>query len=172
MQSDVGESIVGSYLRHVEKCDLVLYNEFTGENQGEVDVIGVKVGKEPKVWLCEVATHIRGLQYRQNFDASKRTIMSKIDRARSYADRVFEGQEQRFELWSPYVPEGQMTKWMDTTSKRLSTATFKVEFVRNDDYALRVQALIDEARMTASTTGEPAFRMLQILTRVRGELEL
>ena len=64
MQADIGESLVGGWLKHVQKCDLVLYNEFTGEKQGEIDVIGMKMTQEPEVWLCEVATHLEGLSYK------------------------------------------------------------------------------------------------------------
>jgi hypothetical protein len=61
---DIGESLVGAYMRHVEQCSIVIYNSFFADQQGEVDVVAVKPGKpdEPStVYLCEVTTHIDGM---------------------------------------------------------------------------------------------------------------
>lgn len=54
---DVGESLVGAYMRYVERCSIVIYNSFFADRQGEVDVVAVKPGNpgEPRVvYLCEV----------------------------------------------------------------------------------------------------------------------
>jgi hypothetical protein len=40
--------------------------------------------------------------------------------------------------------------------------------VINDEYTRRIAQLVEVARTSSSTTSEPAFRMLQILTRLRG----
>lgn len=45
---EMGESLVGAYLRYAKSCDMVLYNERT-EAQGEIDVIGVRGGDVPEV---------------------------------------------------------------------------------------------------------------------------
>ena len=168
---DIGESIVGAYLRHVRKCDLVLYNEHTGANQGEIDVIGIRSGKQPEVWLCEVATHIRGLQY-GTFAQQNKKISDKVKQAKDFADRIFDAHQHHIELWSPYVPAGQVTAWMEDFAAEQKTKSVDVAFVINDDYTEKVQQLIDLARKNHSTTGEPAFRMLQILTHARGDLTL
>lgn len=168
MHSDIGESIVGSYLRHVRACDLVLYNEFTGDQQGEVDVIGVKASPVPEVWLCEVATHIAGLQYDASAEKSRAKISAKIDRAKTYADRVFKAHQQHFELWSPRVPVGAMTTWMGEEQLRRQDALLEVDFIINDKYTNAVSELISAAKVSTKTTGEDAFRMLQILTHLRG----
>jgi hypothetical protein len=59
VSADLGESLVGAYLRHVEKCQVVVYNSFFTDQQGEVDVVGLR-GHEAIV--CEVTTHIKGMQ--------------------------------------------------------------------------------------------------------------
>ena len=40
-------------------------------------------------------------------------------------------------------------------------------FVINKEYGDRMQALVDAARTNSRATSDPAFRLLQILTRVR-----
>jgi hypothetical protein len=44
-----------------------------------------------------------------------------------------------------------------------------LEFIINDQYTRRVAQLVEHARANPSTTNEPAYRMLQILTRLRGD---
>jgi hypothetical protein len=41
-------------------------------------------------------------------------------------------------------------------------------FVINEDYTARIRELAKHADGNSSTTNEPAYRMLQILTRLRG----
>jgi hypothetical protein len=43
------------------------------------------------------------------------------------------------------------------------------EFAINEEYTRRIGELVDYARQNPSATSEPAYRMLQILTRLRGE---
>jgi hypothetical protein len=61
MAPDIGESLVGSYLRYVVGCEVVVYNTQTPNVQGELDVIALKQATPRTVWLCEVITHIRGV---------------------------------------------------------------------------------------------------------------
>ena len=65
-QPESGELLVGSYLRLVEGCELVTYNQRSHEEgeQMEIDVIGVDNAEagEQIVYICEVVTHIDGLQ--------------------------------------------------------------------------------------------------------------
>jgi hypothetical protein len=66
-QPESGELLVGSYLRLVEGCELVTYNQRSHEagNQLEIDVIGVDNTEDGQqaVYTCEVVTHIDGLHY-------------------------------------------------------------------------------------------------------------
>ncbi len=70
------------------QCDMVLYNERT-DMQGEIDVVGVRGGDVPEVWLCEVATHIAGLGYGADFGEMTKKIANKLERAAAFARRLF-----------------------------------------------------------------------------------
>ena len=63
---DMGESLVGAYMRQVRGCHTVAYNTFLPWGQGELDVIGVALPENDgpvRVWLAEVALHLDGLNY-------------------------------------------------------------------------------------------------------------
>ena len=61
MAEDIGESLVGAYLRYVENCEFVLFNTFLPGEQGEIDVIGIRLGKPRDIYVAEVTTHIEGM---------------------------------------------------------------------------------------------------------------
>jgi hypothetical protein len=106
--ADMGESLVGAYMRHVEKCSIVLYNSFFADQQGEVDVVAVKPGQPGEqgiVYLCEVTTHIGGMAA-----TTVKRIPGKLGRLREFAQLTFPDQRHEFQWWSPYVPEGATTE--------------------------------------------------------------
>lgn len=82
MALDIGESLVGSYLRYVEGCEVVVYNTQTPDVQGEIDVIGIKHGPAPDrtVWLCEAITHIEGMEYGGGYADTVKRISTKVGR--------------------------------------------------------------------------------------------
>ncbi len=165
--ADIGESLVGAYMRHVERCSIVLYNSFFAEQQGEVDVVAVKRGNpdEPRtVYLCEVTTHIGGMAA-----PTVARIPGKLGRLREFAKLTFPGDRHRFQWWSPYVPEGATTELFARLCAEWPAQEESLEFVINSDYTRRIVSLVDHARASPSATNEPAFRLLQILTRLRGE---
>jgi len=66
IQSGVGELSIGSYLRMIEECELVTYNQRSEQlgNQMELDILGIKSEQGTQtVIVCEVVTHIGGLLY-------------------------------------------------------------------------------------------------------------
>jgi hypothetical protein len=166
---EMGESIVGAYLKHVQRCDLVLYNERTG-GQNELDVVGVRKGSTDTVWFCEVATHLQGLQY-GNAAQNEKKISEKIASAQQYAHKVFGADEHVFQLWCPRVGLGKNTEWMASMAESHATRGIRVEFVYNERYTAAVQELLNVAKGTTSDTGEPALRMLQILANLKGDLD-
>ena len=101
MPHDIGENLVASYLRYVERCDFVVHNTHLEEEQGEVDVVGMKFGAEPSVIFCEVTTHIRGMQYGSSYDRTVAKVADKIRRARVFAESLFPDVATRYEIWSP-----------------------------------------------------------------------
>jgi hypothetical protein len=62
-----------------------------------------------------------------------------------------------------------MTKAFEELEKEFSDADFDVKFIINDLYSKRIQELVEHAGGNSSATSEPAYRLLQILTRLRGE---
>jgi hypothetical protein len=169
--ADIGESLVGSYLRYLKECEVVVYNVHTPDVQGELDVIGLKHGEPRVVWLCEVITHIRGVLYGSGYAATVSKIRDKVGRARDFAAATFPGQEHRFEIWSPIVPSGAV-KLFDELAEAYSSEDLDVQFVVNERYTERVQELVTHARGSTKATSEPAYRLLQVLTHLRGGVRL
>lgn len=171
MPHDIGENLVGSYLRYIEQCDFVVHNTQLDDEQGEIDVVGMKLGKKPEVIFCEVTTHILGMQYGSH-DSTVAKVTDKIKRARKFAENMFPNERPRYEIWSPVVPKGKLTAQFADLEQAYTDEDLDVHFVINDEYAHRIQQLIDHARGNTKTTSDPAYRMLQILTRLKGDMTL
>ena len=171
MATDIGESLVGSYLRYVVGCEVVVYNTHTPEQQGEIDVIGLRYGEPRAVWLCEVITHLQGTDYGGGYEEPSRKIKDKIARARAFADQAFPGDRHHYEIWTPIAPSGIVTRFQQLAEAYVSEE-LDVSFVANLDYTARLQDLLDHARRGTKATSEPAYRMLQILTHLRGHLDV
>jgi hypothetical protein len=166
---DPGESLVGSYLHYIVGCELVLHNTFTPGDQGELDVVGIQLsGNRRVIWFCEVTTHIEGLNY-GGFDRTVQKIRDKIDRARRFAESTFPDEIHRYEIWSPVVAVGRLTKEFSQLESEFSNSSLDVRFIVNELYARRIHDLVEHARRNSSATSEPAYRLLQVLTRLRGE---
>lgn len=166
MAEDIGESLVGSYLRYVEGCEFVLFNTFLPGEQGEIDVIGIRLGEPRDIYFSEVTTHIGGMTYGGNKSTIDK-VRSKLLRAQTFAKDRFPGDRHHFEVWSPRVPVGAMTTEFEAMRSEFSSPTSDLIFVMNQEYGDRVQALIDVAKDNSKATSDPAFRMLQVLSRVK-----
>jgi hypothetical protein len=166
---DIGESLVGAYLRHVGGCDVVTYNSFFADRQGEVDVVGIKNGEPRTIWLCEVTTHIGGMLITSRGDRPQEVILrEKLERLYAFAEATFPGDTYRYEWWSPYVAVGKLTDVMQGIEADWKAAGRDLRFVKNEEYTVRIHELATDAKKNSSTTNEPAYRMLQVLTRLRG----
>ncbi len=168
---DIGESLVGAYLRHVVGCDVVTYNSFFADRQGEVDVVGIENGKPRTIWLCEVTTHISGsgMLITSRGDRPQEVILrEKLERLHAFAEATFPGDGYRYEWWSPRVAVGKLTNVMTEIEQEWEQAARDLRFVINETYTERIRQLLENARKNSSTTNEPAYRMLQVLTRLRG----
>lgn len=169
---DIGENLVGSYLRYVEGCPFVVYNTQVPGIQGEIDVTGMKIAPAREVVFCEVTTHIRGTLYGSGYDDTIAKIRDKIERARGFAQSTMADWAHRYEIWSPVVPVGKLTDGFAELETIYSDDQVDVTFVINGGYTQRIQRLIDSARSDPSATSEPAYRLLQVLTHLRGELRV
>lgn len=159
--SDIGEDLVGAYLREVVGCPVIQFNVRTGVAQGEIDVVALQLsgGRVTEVWLCEVSTHTSGLGGYQGNVAGK--FRTKIESVKAYADATYPGATRHIEVWSPKVRPAMLRKLEDVWSEHVD-----VELVANEEYAARVGALAQIARKTTSYSDSPSFRLLQILTRL------
>lgn len=166
---DIGESLVGAYLRHVVGCNVLTYNSFFADRQGEVDVVGIENGERRTIWLCEVTTHIGGMLITLRGDRPREVILrEKLERLRAFAEATFPGDAYRYEWWSPRVAVGQLTNVMGEIEAEWDAAGRDLRFVINEAYTERIRELVANAAKNSSTTNEPAYRMLQVLTRLRG----
>lgn len=167
---DIGESLVGAYMRYIRSCEVVVYNTFLRTEQGEIDVVALRTGTPRTVWICEVTTHIGGMLYpgTGGGNGTVAKLRAKIGRARDFAAVTFPGDLLRFEVWSPRVPRGKLTAAFEELEAEARGMDMDLSFVMNDDFTEKVRELTDHARRNSSPTNEPAYRMLQVLTHLRG----
>lgn len=152
-QSDIGESLVGAYMRYIEGCPIVLYNSFLADQQGEVDVVAVKPaqrGQPRVVYLCEVTTHVGGFN-------SKTTLRvdDKLARLREFASATFPDEQHRFQWWSPVVAKGATTTRFDELCAAWTKEGRSLEFVVNEEYTRRIDALVQHARRNPRRRANP-----------------
>jgi len=104
MAHNIGEEIAGQYLKICRNCDFVEYNLYTTDVQGEIDVVGIDT-KNRKVYVCEVAVHLGGLQYNKNGKPDNYDrFIKKFEKDIAYANNRFDSTyEKMYMLWSPVV---------------------------------------------------------------------
>ena len=164
MTAEMGEYVVGAYLKLEERCDFVDYNVRPPggglEGLKELDVVGLNFSSRT-AYLCEVTTHIRGLLYVSNQETVKR-VKEKYQRQQEYADRYLRDfKARRFMFWSPVVPKGYLTENLAEIEG--------LELILNSKYRECVTQLRGRARREKQDTGNPFFRSLQILEHLRGD---
>lgn len=112
MLTDIGEYIVGAYLQLRLDCDVVDYNVRPpgGGLPGleELDVVGLNL-KTRTAYLCEVTTHIRGLQYGAQRETMER-VRKKYHRQEQYGAKYLSDFSRQHMFWSPVVPTGFLTE--------------------------------------------------------------
>lgn len=161
---DIGESLVGSYLRYIENCDFVHYETYD-EGQGELDVLGMRI-PDKRVWLCEVAIHLDGLEYGKGYEGSRDKVQQKIDRAEVLAQRLFSEQQATYEFWTPRVPKG-LAAMLTELEQSYTARGLDVSMVMNERFTDRINVLRERAARNMKATAEPAYRLLQILAHLR-----
>lgn len=169
MSADLGESLVGAYLRQVAGCNVVTFNTFTGVGQGEIDVIGLAGGDQPVAYLCEVTMHLDGLLIGRSGAASTaKKVDDKLRRADAFARATFPTHSHRIEYWSPRIREGLTLNAVRAVVDNLAAEGIAASLVANETFTSRVNVLVQLARRTTSPSPDPAFRFLQVLTHLRG----
>ena len=159
MPTEVGEYLVGAYLKLIEKCDVVDYNvrEPGGGLKGlnELDVVGFRFATNT-IYLCEATTHVTGLLYGSGNAETVARIRRKHENQRAYADRFLtQFENKQFMFWSPYVPIGYLTEHLEQIEG--------LELIINGEYKRRVEDMLDLAKTSTQDTGNQVFRVFQIL---------
>lgn len=166
--ANVGEEIVGAYLRAIEHCDMIEYNiKIEG---GEIDVVGIDI-ENKKAFFCEVATHlITGLQYvRERRPDNIEKLSRKFEKDIDYANKYFEGFEKHFMLWSPVVKVSKSeTKWNQIRDIReisknvMSKRGIEIELIINEEYQKRFDELREYSSKSTEDSPMTVIRLLQI----------
>lgn len=162
IKTQIGEYLVGAYLKRHLGCDVVDYNVRppTGGLEGlaEFDVLGLRFNDSTAI-LCEVTTHLDGLNYKGNKETVRR-VREKHKRQRLYAKKhLAQFDKVRFMFWSPVVPRGNLTEELS----KIET----LELVINGKYKECVDMLRKDAKETTRDLGNPFLRSLQILEHLR-----
>ncbi|ELZ56548.1 MULTISPECIES: hypothetical protein [Halorubrum] len=184
-QPQPGEQLVGAYLRVIEACDLVTYNQRSMErgDQMELDVLGVKSTPEgQRIFACEVITHLDGQLYSgspdtdqwadygdDSYQYSLERITEKFERIVAYLRGVFDDLElAEIQLWAPYVSEGHQTDGLAEVAERIEADHgVTVRLVLNETYTARMTDLREAAGSSTKDYSETGFRYLQILEGLR-----
>lgn len=175
MSKDIGEDLVGAWLREVERCDFVQYNVPLRDQQGEIDVIGLNLLTRT-VYICEVATHTtQGLQYTygnrpNNVEKLTSKFQADVDYSRKYLAQF---ENHRFMLWSPIVrhsaDDAKHNQFADLVAIRrnlYASHRADVEMIVNEVYLQCVEQLRARAAKETAASEYPVFRLLQILQKL------
>lgn len=162
MRADMGEQIVGAYLKVIEECDVVSYNVRPKggglKGLGELDVVGLRFSDET-AFLCECTTHIQGMLYGSVTKDTIAKLKAKAERQIEYAETHLQNfPTRRYMFWSPVV---------SPKVAALLSEIEGIELIINQGYTARINELRAAARQRANDENNDAFRLLQILERLR-----
>ena len=105
--TEMGEYLVGAYLKLALDCDFIIYNQRI-TSQREIDVIGIDA-KKNTVYLCEVATHLGGLNYGVTNKNTIQKISEKLKAFHEYGIKNMPNIKKVCMFWSHNVPRGYLT---------------------------------------------------------------
>jgi hypothetical protein len=163
MKTTMGEYVVGAYLKQHFECDVVDYNVRPPagglEGLAEFDVVGLRFS-DRQAYICEVVTRLEGMRYGNNRETIQR-IKEKHERQQQYAKDYLQDFTPNYMLWSPVVPKGYLTQNL--------RAIQGLELYINGRYKDCVDKLRADAHRTTRDTGNPFFRVLQILEHLRDD---
>lgn len=172
---NVGEELVGAYLQYIKDCEFIQKNLYTEDSQGEIDVVGIDLeGK--KVYVCEVAIHLQGLQYtKNNRPDNYNRLVAKFSKDIIYAQKYFSDYELHFMFWSPVVripkssevahnPMEDVVRVKSTLKENFGV---ELEIIVNKDFLERIEALRNFSRIQSKELQSPIVRMLQIEEHLR-----
>ena len=167
---NTGEEICGEWLRNVKKCNFIQYNFQIPGKQGEIDVIGINLLAK-KVYICEVAVHLGGLQYvTQKRPDNFNRLLAKFSKDIEYAEREFVDNYKRiYMFWSPVVREarhGAKYNALDEIRKLMEKVKnekgIELIYVINNVFREKINELRDIAKSESKALDSCVMRFLQI----------
>ncbi len=164
MPTEMGEYLVGAYLKLILKCSVVDYDARPAgggiQGLGELDVIGFDFINRT-VYLCEVTTHLNGLLIGRGAESTIARLTAKYARQRQYSEHHLHlpNFKARFMFWSPVVRPGLIA----------GLKGIGFDLFINGTYRAAIEELRNKARTSTSDANNPAFRVLQILEHMRGD---
>mgnify|MGYP003589915457 CR=1 FL=1 len=178
---NIGETLVGDYLKIILGCDFVEYNLYTPDVQGEIDVVGINA-KGKQIYICEVATHlVTGLMYVNQKEKTPDNVdrfVKKFTKNIEYANKYFPEYEKRFMLWSPIVKNQKTGAKFNQTDDIANIKTeimnryqVEIEVICNQDYMDCLNQLRDYARTETKELKSPALRLFQIEEKLTKHLK-
>ncbi|MEF8874300.1 MAG: hypothetical protein V5A88_06475 [Candidatus Thermoplasmatota archaeon] len=190
-EADVGELIVGAYLKKVVDCEIVTYHQTSLEKgeQKEIDVLGINTSDDGKeVFLCEVVTHLDGMRYKgkpstdrwnnfgsDNYQHTLEIIWKKFMYDYEYGKEVWGDVDKSLwreysyilQLWSPKVPEGLLTEGLDKLKREFEDEYgVEIELVINEKYKDRIEELRTQAYDDKTGQGVAGYRFFQITENI------
>lgn len=162
MKTEIGEYIVGAWLKLVKKCDFIDYNvrpPLKGlEGLGELDVIGVSL-KGKIVYLCEATTHLSGIGYYDFFTTIKK-VQEKFGRQKKYAEKNL---PKDFQIIFMYLSPIVSPKYV----KAISENNLGLQIVFNAEYSKKIEEIKDVIKGQTKDFGNPFVRALQIVEALK-----
>ena len=175
---NIGEEIVGQYLKMVCGCDFVEYNLTNPDIQGEIDVFGINI-KERKVYICEVAIHlVTGLQYVKNNQPQNAVkLINKFSKDIEYVKKYFPDFQHTVMLWSPIVKDqkgthNQLRDIQEILSKIKEKYQIEIVLKINQDFWKALTDLRKSAKEISAESKSPVIRFLQIEEQLKHHIEL
>jgi hypothetical protein len=167
---NVGEEIVGEWLRHFRGCPFVAYNVPTTESQGEIDVVAIDPFKKT-LFVCEVCVHLTtGVQYvgRSGEVDNVSRFIAKFGKGVAYAKSGFPDYQHVFMLWSPIAkqkknPATCQVRQLGSVKEQLAaTLGVELELVLNEAFARCRSELREFAGAETKELKSPVLRLMQI----------
>jgi len=176
---NIGEQLVGDYLKVVKGCDFIEYNLYTTDIQGEIDVVGIDL-RSKKVYICEVAIHLTtGLMYVKGGQPDNvNRFYKKFSKNIEYAEKYFGDFEKYFMLWSPIVKNprktaknNQLNDVMEVRSLIKKEYDYTIELIINHEFLSCINSLRNYAKKETKEIKSPVLRWMQIEEKLEGHLK-
>lgn len=179
---NIGETLVGDYLKVKYECDFVAFNVYTADPIGEIDVVGIN-SKKKEIYICEVATHlVTGLRYvnpKEKTSDNVGRFVKKFSKNIKYANDHFRDYKKHYMLWSPIVKDPKTgTKSNQTSDIAEIEAELSKQFqvnidvISNDKYSKCLTVLREYASKQTKELKSPVLRLFQIEEKLKKHLTL